>query len=86
MPDNARVLLDEANRTYLSPLCAGKETRALAPGHRGRGPKLKYERIRPVRGSGVPPGRPLLERQLYGPYGHAAAPAQPLNQDGTWNW
>ena len=79
MPDNAVVLLDDQNHTYVSPGCANKEKKDYRPARAAEAQKLHYEPDKTCAGGrGIPPGTAVHERQLLSASGTAAALAQPL--------
>jgi hypothetical protein len=87
MPDHAIVLLDDQNRTYLSPACAGKEKKKYRLSRAAEARKLKYEPDKKCRDEAgfTQDGRSItgnfLEKM-------GLLPAWPnrWNADGTWNW
>ena len=87
MPDHAIVLLDDQSRTYLSPVCAGKEKKEYRQSTAAEARKLKYEPDKKCREEAgfTQDGRSItgnfLERMgLLPPW-----PSR-WNADGTWNW
>jgi hypothetical protein len=87
MPDQAIVLLDEQNHTYLSPPCAGKEKNKYRPARAGEARKLQFKPDQKCGGEAgfTQHGRSItgnaLERM-------GLLPRWPSrwNPDGTWNW
>ena len=87
MPDNAVVLLDDPNRTYLSPVCARKEKKEYRLSRAAEARKLKYK-----------PDKRCLEeegftqdgRSITGNFCEKMGLLPPFpgrwNPDGTWNW
>ena len=90
MPDHAVVLLDDQNRTYLSPICAGKEKGLDKKGYRlssaGDARKLKYEPDQKCREES---GFSQDSRSITGNFLERMGLLPPLpsrwNPDGTWN-
>jgi hypothetical protein len=87
MPDNAIVLLDEQNHTYLSPGCANQEKREYREARAGEARKLNYapdKKCRDVKGFSQD------NRSLTGNFMARLGMLPPLrsrwNADGTWNW
>jgi hypothetical protein len=87
MPGNARVFLDEANRTYLSPTCADQEQKKFRPATAAEAQQLKYE---PDKKCGGAAGFRQDARSLSGRFMERLGMLPPLpsrwNPDGTWNW
>ena len=87
MPDNAVVLLDDQNRTYVSPGCAKKEKQAYRVGRVAEARKLNYEPDKNCRETG---GFSQNNRSLTGNFMARLGMLPPLpsrwNPDGTWNW
>ncbi len=87
MPENAIVLLDDKNHTYLSPVCAGQEKNDFRVARAGEARKLKYE---PDKKCGGAAGFSQDERSLSGRLFTRLGMLPPLpsrwNPDGTWNW
>ena len=87
MPDNAIVFLDEANRTYLSPVCADKDQKKFRPATAAEARRLKYE---PDKRCGGAEGFSQDARSLSGKFMERLGMLPPLpsrwNPDGTWNW
>ncbi len=87
MPDNAIVLLDDQNHTYLSPPCAGKENQGYRVARAAEARKLKYE---PDPKCGGAAGFRQDERSISGRFFTKLGMLPPLpsrwNPDGTWNW
>ena len=87
MPDNAIVLLDEQNHTYLSPRCAQKEKREYRPARAAEARQSKYEPDKPCRDEG---GFRQNTRSITGNLLVRLGMLPPLpsrwNPDGSWNW
>ena len=87
MPDHAIVLLDDQNRTYLSPLCADREKKEYRVSKAAEARKLKYE---PDKKCGGEAGFRQDDRSLTGRVCERMGmlPLLPSrwNKDGTWNW
>ncbi len=87
MPDHAIVLLDDRNRTYLSPGCAGQEKNDYRVARAAEARKLKYE---PDKKCGGEAGFSQDDRSLSGRFFTKLGMLPPLpsrwNPDGTWNW
>jgi hypothetical protein len=88
MPDNARVFLDDQNKTYFSPVCAknaGKKSWRAATAAEAR--RLKYE---PDKSCGGEAGFRQDRLSLSGNFLVRLGFLHPLpsrwNPDGTWNW
>jgi hypothetical protein len=87
MPDHALVMLDDRNRTYLSPACAGKEKKEYRAARAAEAYRLKYA-----------PDKKCLEGGGFSQHGRSITgnwleklgllPPYPSrwNADGTWNW
>ena len=87
MPDNAIVLLDEQNHTYLSPACAGQEMSQYRQARAAEARKLKYQ---PDPKCGGAAGFTQETRSITGnaleKMGLLPRLPSRWNPDGTWNW
>jgi hypothetical protein len=87
MPDNALVLLDDQNHTYVSPGCAKQEKQEYRVATAAEARKLNYEPDKNCRDSG---GFSQDSRSLTGNFLARLGMLPPLpsrwNPDGTWNW
>jgi hypothetical protein len=87
MPDNALVLLDDQNHTYLSPPCAKPGQRGYREARAAEALKLHYEPDKTCRERG---GFSQDTRSLTGNFLARLGLLPPLpsrwNEDGTWNW
>ncbi len=87
MPDNAIVLLDDQNHTYLSPQCAKQEKTAYRQARAAEARKLNYAPDKKCQDAG---GFSQDNRSITGTYLVRLGMLPPLpsrwNPDGTWNW
>jgi hypothetical protein len=87
MPDNAVVLLDDQNHTYVSPGCADKERKDYRPSRAAEAQKLNYEPDKACQDAG---GFRQAQRSMSGNFLVRLGLLPPLpsrwNPDGTWNW
>ncbi len=87
MPDNAIVLLDEQNHTYVSPGCANKEKQDYRQSRAAEARKLNYAPDKKCQDAG---GFSQEQRSISGNYLVRLGLLPPLpsrwNADGTWNW
>ena len=87
MPDNAIVLLDDQNHTYLSPKCANQEKKEYRLARAAEARKLNYAPDKTCRDAG---GFSQDNRSITGNYLVRLGMLPPLpsrwNADGTWNW
>ena len=87
MPDNAIVLLDDQNHTYLSPQCANQEKKEYRLARAAEARKLNYKPDKKCRDAG---GFSQDNRSITGNYLVRLGMLPPLpsrwNADGTWNW
>ena len=87
MPDNAVVLLDDQNHTYVSPGCADKAKQDYRQARAAEAQKLNYEPDKTCSDGG---GFRQLQRSMSGNFlmGLGLLPPLPSrwNPDGTWNW
>jgi hypothetical protein len=87
MPDNAVVLLDDQNHTYLSPVCAGQEQEAYRVARAAEARQLNYEPDKKCRDE---VGFSQDSRSITGNFLVHLGLVPPLpsrwNPDGTWNW
>jgi hypothetical protein len=87
MPDNAIVLLDDQNHTYLSPSCASREKQDYRVARAAEARKFNFE---PDKGCREKGGFSQYNRSLTGNFLARLALLPPLpsrwNADGTWNW
>jgi hypothetical protein len=87
LPDSAVVLLDDQNRTYLSPGCAQPEPKGYRVARAAEARQLKYEPDKKCREAG---GFRQESRSITGNLlaRFGLLPPQPSrwNADGTWNW
>jgi hypothetical protein len=87
MPDNAMVLLDEQNHTYVSPGCANKEKKDYRRSTAAEALKLDYAPDKKCQDAG---GVSQDNRSITGAYLVRLGMLPPLpsrwNADGTWNW
>jgi len=87
MPDNAIVMLDDQNHTYLSPKCAQPEKQEYRAATAAEARKLNYEPDKKCRDAG---GFGQDTRSITGNFLVRLGLLPPLpsrwNPDGTWNW
>ena len=87
MPDHAIVLLDDQNRTYTSPGCAGQEQKNYRQARAAEARKLNYAPDKKCRDQG---GFRQDDRSITGNLmvRLGLLPPRPSswNPDGTWNW
>ncbi len=87
MPDNAVVLLDEQNHTYVSPGCADREKQDYRPSRAAEARKLTYQPDQKCQATG---GFSQDSRSITGNLLVRLGLLPPLpsrwNPDGTWNW
>ena len=87
MPDNAIVLLDEQNHTYVSPICADKGKKDYRQSRAAEARKLNYAPDKKCQSAG---GFRQEQRSITGKYLVRLGMLPPLpsrwNADGTWNW
>ena len=87
MPDNAIVLLDDQNHTYLSPQCANQEKKDYRLARAAEARKLNYA---PDKTCQDAKGFSQDKRSITGNYLVRLGMLPPLpsrwNADGTWNW
>jgi hypothetical protein len=87
MPDNAIVLLDDQNHTYVSPGCATKEKKDYRQARASEAQKLTYEPDKKCADAG---GFRQEQRSMSGNFLVRLGMLPPLpsrwNPDGTWNW
>jgi hypothetical protein len=88
MPNNARVFLDDGNKTYFSPACAKKSgEKPLRPATAAEARRLKYA---PDQSCGGEAGFRQEGRSLAGNFLVRLGMLPPLpsrwNKDGSWNW
>ena len=87
LPDHALVLLDDQNKTYLSPVCARREKKEYREARATEARKLNYK---PDEKCGGKAGFSQDERSLSGNFLERLGMLPPLpnrwNKDGTWNW
>jgi hypothetical protein len=89
MPDHAVVLLDDQNRTYLSPVCTGKDQdqKQYRPARAAEARRLKYE---PDQKCGGASGFTQDGRSYTGNFLERMGLLPPWpsrwNEDGSWNW
>jgi hypothetical protein len=87
LPDNAIVLLDDQNHTYVSPGCAKQEKTAYRQARASEARRLNYE---PDKACAAAGGLRQEERSMSGNFLVRLGVLPPLpsrwNPDGTWNW
>ena len=87
MPDNAVVLLDDQNRTYVSPIYANQEKKDYRPARAAEAQKLNYKPDKKCADAG---GFRQEQRSMSGNFLVRLGLLPPLpsrwNPDGTWNW
>jgi hypothetical protein len=87
MPDHAIVLLDDQERTYLSPSCAKNDRVQFRPARAVEARKLNYQPDKKCQDSG---GFNQDRRSITGNFLVRLGLLPPLpsrwNADGTWNW
>jgi hypothetical protein len=87
LPDHAMVLLDDQNRTYVSPGCADPDKKTYRAARAGEARKLSYEPDKKCREAG---GFSQNGRSLTGNFLARLGLLPPLpsrwNADGIWNW
>jgi hypothetical protein len=87
MPDNAIVLLDDQNHTYLSPVCAKQEKQKYRTATAAEAQKLNYA---PDKKCQDLKGFIQDNRSITGNFLARLGMLPPLpsrwNPDGTWNW
>ncbi len=87
MPDNAIVLLDDQNHTYISPKCANQEKKDYRVARAAEARKLKYEPDKKCLDQG---GFRQDDRSITGNLLVRLGVLRPRpsrwNPDGTWNW
>jgi hypothetical protein len=87
MPDNALVLLDDQNHTYLSPICANREKKDYRLARAAEARKLNYAPDKKCQDQG---GFSQDSRSITGNLLVRLGLLPPLpsrwNPDGTWNW
>ena len=87
MPDNAIVLLDDQNHTYLSPQCAKLEKREYRLARADEARKLNYEPDKKCRDAkGFSQDTRSLTGNLMARLGMLPPWPSRWNADGTWNW
>ena len=87
MPDNAIVLLDDQNHTYLSPLCANQEKKEYRLARAAEARKLNYEPDKKCRDAkGFSQDTRSLTGNLMARLGMLPPWPSRWNPDGTWNW
>ena len=87
MPDNAIVLLDDQNHTYLSPSCANQEKKEYRLARAAEAQKLNYEPDKKCRDQGgFSQDTRSLTGNLLGRLGLLPPLPSRWNPDGTWNW
>jgi hypothetical protein len=87
MPDNAVVLLDDQNQTYLSPGCAKQEKKEYRPATAAEARKLNYAPDKKcVDAKGFSQESRSLTGNLMARLGMLAPLPSRWNADGTWNW
>ena len=87
MPDNAIVLLDDQNHTYLSPSCANQEKREYRLATAAEARELNYEPDKNCRDAkGFSQDSRSLTGNLMARLGMLPPFPSRCNPDGTWNW
>jgi len=87
MPDNAVVLLDDQNHTYLSPLCGRQEDKVYRAARAAEARQLNYEPDKKCRDAGgFSQGNRSLTGNLLVRLGMLPPVPNRWNPDGTWNW
>ena len=87
MPDNAIVLLDDQNHTYLSPRCANQEKKEFREARAAEARKLNYEPDKKCRDAkGFSQDTRSLTGNLLARLGMLPPLPSRWNPDGTWNW
>jgi hypothetical protein len=87
MPDNAIVLLDDQNHTYLSPQCANQEKKEYPLVTAAEARKLKYEPDKKCQdGKGFRQDTRSLTGNFMARLGMLPPLPSRWNPDGTWNW
>jgi hypothetical protein len=87
MPDNAMVLLDDQNHTYLSPKCAQPEKQAYRLATAAEARKVNYAPDkRCLEAGGFRQDTRSLTGNLMARLGMLPPLPSRWNPDGTWNW
>jgi hypothetical protein len=87
LPDNAIVLLDDQNHTYLSPGCANQDQKPYRQSRAAEARRLKYEPDKKCRDAGgFSQGNRSLTGNLMARLGLLPPAPSRWNSDGTWNW
>jgi len=87
MPDNAVVLLDDQNHTYLSPGCATQDQKPYRTSTAAEARKLTYEPDKKCQDAkGFSQDGRSLSGNLMARMGMLPPLPSRWNPDGTWNW
>lgn len=87
MPDNAVVLLDDQNHSYLSPICAKPEKKEYRVARAAEARQLNYEPDKKCReGAGFNQEGRSITGNLLVRLGLLPPLPSRWNPDGTWNW
>jgi hypothetical protein len=87
LPDNAVVLLDDQNHTFLSPGCAKPEKQDYRVARAAEARRLKYEPDKKCRDAGgFSQANRSLTGNLLSRLGLLPPAPSRWSPDGTWNW
>jgi hypothetical protein len=87
MPDNAIVLLDDQNHTYLSPSCANREKKDYRIARSVEARRLNYQPDKKCRDAeGFSQDSRSITGNLLERLGLLPHLPSRWNPDGTWNW